>query len=170
MRALYAGGATLEEVGARFGLSRERVRQILQEAGIKTRSIGETSALRRDRLLRERGDEIRAAFSELKDIDAVARRLEVPRALVREVVARSFPASERKSRRSPMYSSEELIACLKEAGAAPGRLTTGKYAKYAEGRQLGDGRPWPSFQTLAKRFGTWRRALAEAESAERKAR
>lgn len=51
MYDLYANGATLQEVGDRFGLSRQRVQQIFIEANLPTRSIGETYALRHEHLL-----------------------------------------------------------------------------------------------------------------------
>lgn len=41
MASLYKEGKTLEEVGAEFGLTRERVRQILEKAGIQRRVAGE---------------------------------------------------------------------------------------------------------------------------------
>lgn len=164
MHGLYLGGATLEEVGARFGLSRERVHQIFAEAGIPTRSARETATLRHQRLVDERGEQICDAFARSKDIAAIAHRFGASRKAVREIVAERFPPSERRhGGRLPVYSDEELIAFLREAAAAvPGRLTTGAYARYAAGRRTDDSRPWPSFQTPAKRFGTWCRACERA--------
>ena len=166
MHELYVSGATLEEIGTRFGVSRERVRQIFREAELPVRSTAETHALRHDRLLRERGEEICAAFSESKDAEEVSRRLEVPRVAVEEIIKRHFPPTERRRRRratAPRYPTEELIACLQEAGAAArGALTTGEYGAYAKGRQTENGRPWPSDQTYVNRFGSWRAALLQA--------
>jgi len=166
MYALYANGATLEEVGVRFGLTRERVRQIFREAGISTRSTTETHTLRHDRMVHQRGEEICAAFSLSQDIDAVSLQLNVPRVVVKEIVKQHFPLGSRfrpKKSRPSMYPTGELISFLQEAGAAAsGKLTTGAYGKYAKGRRTDDGRPWPSFQTHAKRFGSWRDALLEA--------
>lgn len=48
MYALYQDGATLEEVGADYGITRERVRQLFKKAGLQTRGPGKPgSKLRR---------------------------------------------------------------------------------------------------------------------------
>lgn len=166
MYLMYSDGSTLEEVGARFHLSRQRVQQVFQEAGLPTRSLAETQELRHARIVRERSAEIRDAFSATRDIAAVAEQLGLSKAVVREIVERHFPPSARRPRkqrpRQPLYAPDELIPLLHEAAAAvPGRLTAASYERYAEGRSLADGRPWPSPQTVAKRFGTWRSALSQ---------
>lgn len=168
MRDLYATGATLQEVGERFGLSRERVRQIFQEADLPTRTITETHALRHDRLL-ERADEVIAAYEQLKDAGQVARKLDIPRAVVKEIVAERFPTPEkpRWRRRGPVkrkYSTDEMIAFLKQAVTeVQDRLSLGAYQRYAQGRHTSDGRPWPSIHTYNARFGSWRKALIAAD-------
>ena len=166
MYALYTTGATLEEVGATFGLTRERVRQIFGEAGLPTRSITETQSLRRDRTVHQRSEEICAAFSESKDVEEVARRLDIPRGLVREVVASHLPPLERRRSpraTTPKYPTAGLIAFLQEVAAAVGRPpTVGEYDRYAEVRRIDDDRSWPSTHTYVKRFGSWRKALAQA--------
>lgn len=165
---MYGDGSTLEEVGARFHLSRQRVQQVFQEAGLPTRSMAETQELRHARILRERSAEVRKAFSALRDVAAVAEQLGLSKAVVREIVERHFPLDARRPRRqrprTPLYSAEELVPLLREAITANrGRLTQAGYSKYAAGRHLPDGRPWPSSQTVAKRFGTWRNALSQAD-------
>jgi Homing endonuclease associated repeat len=166
MYDFYATGATLEEVGVRFGLTRERVRQVFQEAGLPTRSIAETLSLRRERAVHERSEEICAAYSTRRDVGEVARALDLPRVVVKEVVERHFPPPERRRRpraATPKYPTEEMIAFLRQASAAASLpLTTGRYSRYAEGRQTDDGRSWPSTHTYVKRFGSWRKALVRA--------
>ncbi len=49
MHAVYQDGATLEEVGKRYGITRERVRQLFKKAGLKTRRRQETLELKRRR-------------------------------------------------------------------------------------------------------------------------
>ena len=169
MHALYADGATLEQVGARFGVTRERVHQIFREAGIPTRSTKETAALRHQRLVSQHSEKIRAAFSESRDVEVVSRQLNVPQVIVKEVVKQHFPSAallRPKKARPRMYSTSELIGFLREARAAvPSRLSTRAYGEYAKGRRTSDGRPWPSHQTAAKRFGGWRKALERAVAA-----
>jgi hypothetical protein len=61
------------------------------------------------------------------------------------------------------YSDEDLTAFLREAGtAAGGRLSGSAYGAFARGRRTADGRPWPTEQTAANRFGSWRAAVQAA--------
>lgn len=163
---MYTDGATLAEVGARHRVSRQRVFQVFEEHGLPVRSARETRALQRAKVIEERSAEVQTASEELKDVDAVARKLKLPKALVREIVRQSFPGGtlpRRPRSSSPRYSNRELLGVLKKADAAnPKRLTSGVYTAYAKGRRLRGGRPWPSAQTIAKRFGTWRNALSQA--------
>lgn len=166
MYELYVAGSTLEEVGARFQLTRERVRQIFREAGMSIRTMQETIALRNDRLVRQHSEEICAAFLVSKDIGVVAQQLDLPRVVVREAVKHLLPVSvphqPRKSP-SPIYSTEELLAFLQEVGSVtPGVPSAEAYRRYAQGRQTSDGRSWPSSHTIVSRFGSWRKALLQA--------
>jgi DNA-directed RNA polymerase sigma subunit (sigma70/sigma32) len=47
MHSLYQQGATLEEVGELYGITRERVRQLFKEADLPTRSRQEASGRNR---------------------------------------------------------------------------------------------------------------------------
>jgi transposase len=166
MRDFYASGATLQEVAERFGLSRERVRQIFGQADVPIRSIAETYALKRARLVNDRSAEICAAFEKTKDIDEVAHRLKISRTVVKEVILHRFSESERRRPRKvrPTYSNEELIAFLREADAQADKpLSIAAYSEYAAARRTPDGRSWPTHQTITKRLGgTWRAAAQAA--------
>lgn len=162
---LYSTGATLEEVGIEFSISRERVRQILREAGISTRSTTETANVRHARIVEERGEEICTEFSECQDAVEVSRRLDIPRAVVKEIVAERCPQVVRRRPRasSRKYSTEELVRFLHETSAdVPGVMTAEDYRRFAADRRAEDGRPWPTVHTYIKRFGSWRKALARA--------
>lgn len=166
MYDLYCAGATLGEVGKRFGLTGERVRQIFRNAGLHTRSLTETQSLRHDRLIQEKGEQIAAAYRRHKDVDEVAKRLKVPRTLVKEVVASHLSPGERRRPRRPIppkYPDSEMVAFLQEANAGTNApLSIEQYRRYAEGRHTDDSRPWPSIYTFIRRFGSWRRALIRA--------
>jgi hypothetical protein len=166
MYELYVAGATLEEVGARFSVTRERVRQIFREAGMSIRTMRETIALRNDRLVRQHGEEIRAAFLVSKDIGVVAQQFGLPRVVVREAVKDLLPVvapPQLRRKLPPIYSTQELLAFLQEAGSAVADVpNAAAYRRYAQGRQTSDGRSWPSPHTIISRFGSWRKALLQA--------
>lgn len=165
MYRIYVAGATLQEVGDRFGISRERVRQVFREAGLSTRSPAEAGAMRRARQIREMNDEIYAAFSESKDLDDVIYRVNAPRSVITAVIDTHFSKAARSRRKTvpQKYSDRELIDCLKQASASLGGvITTADYTGFARERRFDDGRPWPTHQTHFKRFGSWRHALEAA--------
>lgn len=161
MYELYANGATLETVGQRYGVTRERVRQIFRDADLPTISLAE----RRRRESEQRGGEIVAKFRELRDRRGVADALCLPKAAVDDVLRQRLPAAEmrKRPRYDKKYSNDELIAMLREASEALGGvLTKEDFECYACGKTLGDGRAWPTGQTHMHRFGGWRKSLEAA--------
>jgi predicted transcriptional regulator len=168
--AAYSSGATLQEVGERYGISRERVRKILKAHGYPVRSVKEAAALRRasERVM---APQITALCSELGEPREVADRLGVSYVTVREVIRlndvgdlQPASAQRRKLRKTQkLYTNEELLECLKMAsGQLGGVLTASAYSEFIRDRALSDGRPWPSHQALQLRFGSWREALRQA--------
>lgn len=166
MHALYVQGATLEDVGIQFGLTRERVRQIFVGAGLPTRSPGASRAIQRARQLREKSEAICAAFATGKEPEKIALELGVPLSGVKAVLRDRMPVAFRhKSRpRPPTFTDAELLAFLRAAEAATQErpLTTTAYRGFAAGRTTADGRRYPAPQTIASRFTKWRLALREA--------
>lgn len=84
----YADGLTLAEVGAEFGVSRQRVFQVFQEHGFPTRSTAETHALLRERRFREYGEKAVTLFRQSEDINAIASQLGITRTATREIIDR----------------------------------------------------------------------------------
>lgn len=178
MNAFYGFGATLEEVGRAFGLTRERVRQILRENGFRTRSAAETAALRQkthvvreqlapgksaaiiesvkngltvDEICSSEGLEREAVWREVREAEA---REELKTSDVRDLVG---------SHIGQKYTTEELLEMLRIANAAAdGILSVEQFSRFGKLRKLEDGRPWPTHQTFLLRFGSWRRALLAA--------
>lgn len=161
MHQMYADGATLEEVGRRYGMTRERVRQVFRAAGLPNISLAD----RRRREIQRRTDEILRAFDELKDLRAVAKSLDMPIAVVEEVLRRELPAGRlrKPTKHGKKYSDEELVWMLREVSSELGGvLSKDAFEACARGRRLQDGRPWPTAQTHMLRFGSWRRSLEAA--------
>src|ERR1700726_1084690 len=165
MYAIYEAGSTLEGVAKKFGITRERVRQLFKKTGLRTRSIAAARAEQRKRELARR-DEILSAHKRLGDPRAVAKELAVTQKCVALVLKETQPRVQRHKKRRPsskFYSTEELIACLRDASEALGGiLSVAAYRAYAAGRSPAGHRPWPSPQTIELRFGGWRRALVVA--------
>jgi AraC-like DNA-binding protein len=163
MHGMREAGATLAEVGRRFGLSRARIHQIFKQYALPRPDPARRSQSR----LEENRPAIREAFECLGQVPAVADELGLPRQLVSQAV-REDPAWARRHRKDrkggkKKYSDGELMACVKEAASKwEGPLTGAKYESYARGRTLADGRPWPGRQTFALRYSTWREALGRA--------
>ena len=133
MYAMYQAGATLREVGVKYGISRERVRQLFQAAELKTRSPTEAGARR----AMEAGGE--------------------------KTESKKTRAGRRSTWTKKKYTDRELIFCLREASEAIGGvLTTAAYNGFAKTQEFPDGRSWPSHQTHFHRFGSWREALQAA--------
>ena len=170
MYEMYACGATLQQVGAKHNISRERVRQVFKRYGYSIRTVRDVAERTRALEVR-RADDILSMHTELKDVREVARRLGVSQVTVRDVVRaaeRANPQPASRSRRKfgstrKRYSDEELLECLKIASQELGGvLTTEAYVDFVKERTFGDGRPWPSSQVYRLRFGSWVDALHKA--------
>ncbi len=166
MHALYEQGASLQDIGDEFGITRERVRQLFNNAGLKTRSTMEAGMLKRE-TGRERVEEILESFYRLKDMRLVALELEIARRTVRSVLRERLSSGEyRTIAHKPAkktYSDEELLEFLRDASAGRGKaLSTVSYNALARDRLTANGRRWPTSVTYFNRFGSWRAALIAA--------
>ncbi len=170
MWELYATGLTLDGVAGQFGVTRERVRQLFVAHGFRTRSVAETAALRRQQAMDQHRRQIIDLLGAGAASHEVAQRLSVPAQIVRDVrdedpSRRRLAAFRRntKTRPTPRFSDEEIVECLRTASVEIGGvLTTAEYTSFARLRKFPDGRRWPSHQTPALRFGSWRAALQRA--------
>lgn len=167
MYAAYLDGATLEEVGQQFGLTRERIRQIFVKAGLPTRSIRQAFGIKRKAELK-RAQEIVRLFKEVGDELQVSTTLGISVHTVREALSTHLPTARvyRKHNRTGShlkYSDDDLLVVLRLASIELGGvITTHSYSRLAQNRRLPNGLPWPTHQTHLKRFGSWRAALAKA--------
>ncbi len=153
MADVYVAGATLQDIGDEYSLSRERVRQILCEAGYDLDELkAEAKRARRRRIRREHGPAIREALTLGQTPSEVAAALGVPVDLVKRIDG-SDPSYARKRKvvrrktYAVKYTEDDVLSCLRQANAALGGvLTTAAYDNYARGRSLAGGRLWPTIR------------------------
>ncbi len=162
-------GDTLQEIATRFGLSRERVRQILARGSAA--SARESKIARAERELtrsERRREEVLAAFRAGWGPKAIAGRLGLSRGCVSRLIETHATPADRAARRlaqrvtaqrtgPPGHSDEDLIEAVKQVVKDAGHVPLSKeYAVIAKASGL------PSLSTVESRFGGWSAALRAA--------
>ncbi|MEA2220941.1 MAG: hypothetical protein QOJ35_3567 [Solirubrobacteraceae bacterium] len=166
IRALRERGYSLDEIALRFGVSRERVRQILRAHGApdpelvadaRRRRVAQQAEQRVDELLVlwRAGHEPRSAASAL-GLQAAACRSTIAR-FATDVDKAARRASLSDARGAQTYSERDIIVALRAVAAGLGRVPSAKeYALLARGLEL------PSLPTVLNRMGGWTRAVQAA--------
>lgn len=158
----YAMGMTLQELGDRFGVTRERIRQVLKKATPWT-STQIAQVLRRLREAREA--EHRAAVDDWSrehpavSIGVGASQLGMPEAEVRRLLGRRRAHHETATggpTDSVRRSRSEILGDLQRFHAETGATSAAAYSEWAREAEV------PGHQTVSIRFGTWNDALGAA--------
>lgn len=181
---LRMSGATLDEIGKQFGVSRERIRQILNEiyklvegnSALEGKSFSEIFA---NKTHGAKGEERRIAQEKRDAIDSRARvflnsrpgatNLELCQELAiseedlqislqPQTAKFVWTESREKINESP-FSDEAILEALKQAEAFESPISAPMYRDLVD-RGLVHG---PGPQTVALRFGTWKRACELAD-------
>jgi hypothetical protein len=160
---LYDQGLSNREIGERFGLSAERIRQLLVSYGVVSRPA---SQRRFEAAVRGREEEIVAAYLRLGNEADVARETGLDEVHVQRVLTANLPEIQvlrrRKRTKPERYTEEEILSALREAArCSSSPLGYHTYRRWAA-RQRAEGLPCPSPQTVLLRLGRWREALARA--------
>ncbi len=167
MIALREQGKSLDEIALGFGVSRERVRQILREYGAPDPQV--VAAARRRRV----DQEVEARLPELLALwrggavpgsAAVALGLQVT--ACRTAIARAATDLDRDARRASLavdraiaktYSDRDIVAALTSVAGRLDRVPTAKeYGALARELDL------PSLPTVVNRTGRWTNAVRAA--------
>ncbi len=163
IRVLRERGWSLDEIAGRYGVSRERVRQILRAHGAPDPEIVADARRRRSEQLAEvRVDELLALWRSGAQTGSAASELGLQAAACRSTIARFATDVDRAARKASMsgargsqqYSERDILVALRAVAAGLGRVPAAKeYAMLARGLEL------PSLPTVLNRMGGWTRAV-----------
>jgi transposase len=166
MAALRRQGFSLDEIAMRFGVSRERVRQILRAYGGPGRDDVVAARRRRaEQLAEERVDELLAFWRAGTGVRSLARELGLQTAACRRTIERYATDVDRAARTTAMsgsrvaltYSEADIILALTAAAARLGRVPSAK--EYDAMTRTPN---HPSLPTVLNRMGGWSNAVAAA--------
>jgi uncharacterized protein (DUF433 family) len=167
MARMREQGLTLDQIAASYGVSRERVRQLL---GAHDLPAADELAHARRRRAEERAlarmDDLLERWRSGEAVAAIARALGLQAAPSRRVIAGCATDADRATRRASLaaartrartYSDADIVRALNTVAAHLGRTPHAK--EYAElSRELG----CPSLPTVLNRMGGWSAALQAA--------
>ena len=166
MHALRERGWNLDEIALRFGVSRERVRQILRAHGAPDPElVAEARRRRTAQLAESRVDELLALWRSGAETGSAASSLGLQAAACKSTIARFATEVDKAARQASLsgargvqtYSDRDILVALRAVAAGLGRVPSAKeYAITARGLDL------PSLPTVLNRMGGWTRAVRAA--------
>lgn len=163
----YAMGATLQELGDRYGVTRERIRQILKTDA--PRSSTEINAHLRALSARRTAEHRRAvqAWSRQSpgaSLDDATRELGMSEDQILDLLGKRrslHVAMTVRGRNAYRRSDEEILADIRRYAAETGKTTAEGFEEWAVANGV------PGKQTAAIRFDTWNAALTASGVEER---
>jgi hypothetical protein len=170
-RLYYDDEWTMEQIGARYEMTRERVRQLLNLANAEPVSRVAAGHARRSRriqerhkaVLRQRRAEILAAYQERPNVGHLERRFRLPRSLLSELLDEELTRDGRRAIPCALagqvtFSDEEIVDAVRACAAALGETpTTRDYGAWRLTQQ-----PKPASRPLIYARMGWAEALRRA--------
>lgn len=158
-------GKTLEEIGLNFGLTRERVRQIILKVGTDS-NIPKVSEIRR----KKKEVELRGIAIEISanwdlyvnhDFAKLAEEYNVSIPIIRRVVSKvqhAYLSANEDSHLEKQWTADDCIAVLKLAATYAFPLTVLEYKNLIESNSI----VGPTLPIFYKRLGSWAEGCAIA--------
>jgi len=168
MTALREQGWSLDEIALRYGVSRERVRQIMHaNGGPGARDVADARRRRAEQQAEAHIDELLGLWRAGEEPGSAATLLGLQALACRSTIARFATEVDRTARRAnlahareggaQMYSDRDIIVALTSVAARLGRAPSPKeYAALARELQF------PSLPTVLNRMGGWTSAIRAA--------
>jgi hypothetical protein len=167
MALLREEGRSLDEIALRFGVSRERVRQILRvHGGPDSRHAADARRRRAEQQAQARIEELLELWRTGADPRSVAIALDLRPQACRSAIARCATEVDRTARKASLasaravaktYSDGDIAAALRSMAADLGRVPSAK-----EYETLARTHGGPSLATVLNRMGGWTSAVRAA--------
>jgi hypothetical protein len=167
MALLREHGHSLDEIALSFGVSRERVRQILHaHGGPDAQHVADARRRRAEQQAQARIEELLELWRAGEEPRSAAGALDLEPAACRSAIARFATDFDRAARKATLgrvravttiYSDRDIAAALTSAAAGLGRLPTAKEYEVLARTQGG-----PSLTTVLNRMGGWTNAIHAA--------
>lgn len=161
---LYQNGLNLEEIGKVMGITRERVRQILQERGVARRTTKELAKAARQAFLDEYALKLDEAFERLRSIRAVEGEfasMNVPVVWIRDYLEPRRNEAVYWTTSTKRWADAELLDLLRAASEGAGSLSAKCYLKWRKNNDFNGKRP-PTHTAIGWRFESWSNAVEKA--------
>jgi transposase len=160
---MYQSKMSMAEVGEKFGISRERVRQVLKENGVESRSIGSYHTIKYNDWAVTNGDAVNAKFDELRSINRVVEAMpEFSESWIRKFLSPRKNETIHSAKFHRFWTNERIVGVLRKAASHDHRLTVKMYNDWRESGVTYDGRTPPTYTLIIWRFGSWRKGIETA--------
>jgi len=165
-------GQTLEEIGRYFGLTRERVRQIIKEIDptLVAREVGKIKRnVRAEKAKNTRNKIRKQIYGEWDSLNhltvtEIGIKLQIPEALIKDALSKTRLAilegnEVRDNAKMLQFTDAQIKKALREAAAYGTPVTTKKYDSLLKSGKING----PSVPRLTQRFGGWTAACEFAK-------
>jgi len=169
MQSLRAQGQTLGQIGNKFGLTPERVRQLLSPfpnlKGVASQAASERRVKMREEKLAQilsQSEQIDVFFTQVYQIQPVVDHFpELDARLLTKYLKDKFKLAPRTQRKLSKWTDEQILVLLRLAAEATPSMSVKHYVIWRQDA-IANGIESPSSATVVNRFGGWNNAVLAA--------